>query len=170
MPSHHSIRYAAVRMTSERQSGSGRPKHALQSPALLRLANLLATDSSPNRLGYSLYGASDIEIQSIQTPSLYPSLYTGSIEYHAVTGSGFWKISGASIFVYDSQNGFYSFLCNSTPPEVPFNWGGKNWSVSTVNFDLDAVHRHDRSLRSFLKNVYAAFSFDANSVGFATLR
>ncbi|KAI8972259.1 protease [Trametes punicea] len=153
------------------------------------------------------------------------SLYTGSIEYHAVTGSGFWQISGASISigsqtvvsgfqtiidsgttiiygppnavstfyqnipgaqVYDSQNGLYSFPCNSTPSDVAFNWGGNNWTVSAANFNLGmvsstqcigAIAGQDLGLGSntwllgdsFLKNVYAAFSFDTNSVGFATL-
>ncbi|KAI0332362.1 protease [Cubamyces sp. BRFM 1775] len=154
------------------------------------------------------------------------SLYTGSIEYHSVTGSGFWQISGASILVgsqtvesgfqtiidsgttiiygppsqvaafyqaipgaqlYDSQSGFYSFPCSSTPSNVAFSWGGSVWTISAANFNLGrvsltqcigAIAGQDLGLGSntwllgdsFMKNVYSAFSFDSNSVGFAALK
>ncbi|EED77425.1 predicted protein [Postia placenta Mad-698-R] len=154
------------------------------------------------------------------------SLYTGAIEYHTVTGSGFWQASGAKVYannnlggsgfqtvidsgttimygppsavkafyaqvpgsqVYDSSNGFYSFPCNSVP-KVAFNWGGKNWTVSAANFNLGKTSSTSNQCvgalagenlglgnnvwllgDSFMKNVYSVFSFDKNSVGFATL-
>ncbi|PCH43862.1 acid protease [Wolfiporia cocos MD-104 SS10] len=154
------------------------------------------------------------------------SQYTGSIEYHSVTGSGFWQASGAKILLsgksvitgfqtvidsgttimygppsavqtfyksipgsklYDSTNGYYSFPCKSVP-SVSFNWGGKNWVISAANFNLGQTYQgsgqcvgalagQDLGLGnnvwllgdSFMKNVYTAFSFDKNSVGFATL-
>ncbi|KAI0645549.1 protease [Trametes meyenii] len=154
------------------------------------------------------------------------SLYTGSIEYHPVTGTGFWQIGGASLLVgsqtvasgfqtiidsgttiiygppdevaalykaipgsqvYDSKNGFYSFPCNSVPSNVAFNWGGKSWTISAVNFNMGrvsatqcvgAIVGRDMGLGSktwlvgdsFMKNLYTAFSFDTNSVGFAALK
>ncbi|KAI0769774.1 protease [Trametes elegans] len=154
------------------------------------------------------------------------SLYTGSIEYHAVTGSGFWQISGAKIQVgsktvqsnfqtiidsgttiiygppsqvatfyksipgskiYDSDNGFYSFPCSSVPSNVAFSWGGKTWTISAANFNfgrvsstqcIGAIAGQDLGLGanvwllgdSFMKNVYSVFSFDKNSVGFASLK
>ncbi|KZT70932.1 putative aspartic protease [Daedalea quercina L-15889] len=154
------------------------------------------------------------------------SLYKGSVEYHTVTGSGFWQISGASALVnnkttntgfqtvidsgttimygppsavqsfyasvpgssvFDSQNGFYQFPCNSVP-QVAFSWGGRSWNVSAANFNLGktsstsqycvgALAGQDLGLGSnvwllgdsYMKNVYSVFSFDQNSVGFATL-
>ncbi|KAI0792602.1 acid protease [Abortiporus biennis] len=154
------------------------------------------------------------------------SKYSGSIEYHDVTGSGFWQATGASAVVggktvvsdfdtiidsgttimygppsavktfyaaisgskvYDSENGYYSFPCNS-PPTVAFTWGGKQYTVSTANFNLGqtssgssscvgALAGQDLGLGddvwllgdSFMKNVYTAFDFDSNAVGFATL-
>ncbi|KAI0629705.1 protease [Trametes polyzona] len=154
------------------------------------------------------------------------SLYSGSPEYHAVTGSGFWQLSSGSIVnsthtivsnfqtiidsgttiiygppksvatfyksiagskVYDSQNGFYSFPCKNVPSTVGFNWGGKNWTISGANFNygkvsatecVGAIAGQDLGLGSntwllgdsFMKNVYTAFSFDSNSVGFAQLK
>jgi cathepsin D len=38
------------------------------------------------------------------------------------------KVSGAQL--YDSENGFYSFPCNSVP-STTFNWGGQSWAVSS---------------------------------------
>ncbi|OSD06723.1 acid protease [Trametes coccinea BRFM310] len=154
------------------------------------------------------------------------SQYSGSIEYHSVTGSGFWQIANAKLYIgtktiesgiqtiidsgttiiygppsqvqafyknipgsklYDSANGFYSYPCNSAPSNVGFNWGGKTWTISASNFNfgqvsstqcIGAIAGQDLGLGSntwllgdsFMKNVYSVFSFDKNSVGFATLR
>ncbi|CDO69362.1 hypothetical protein BN946_scf184961.g4 [Trametes cinnabarina] len=154
------------------------------------------------------------------------SLYSGSIEYHPVTGSGFWQIANAKVNigtktvqsgiqtiidsgttiiygppsqvaafyknipgskVYDSSNGFYSYPCNSAPSNIGFNWGGKTWTISAAKFNfgqisatqcVGAIAGQDLGLGSntwllgdsFMKNVYSVFSFDKNSVGFATLR
>ncbi|KZT72178.1 acid protease [Daedalea quercina L-15889] len=155
------------------------------------------------------------------------ALYSGSPEYHSVTGSGYWQISGAKALVnnkavntgfqtiidsgttimygppsavqqfyksvsgaslYDSQNGYYQFPCNKAPT-VAFSWGGQSWTVSAANFNLGRVSSkssycvgalagQDLGLGtnvwllgdSFMKNVYTAFSFDQNAVGFATLK
>ncbi|KAI0821616.1 acid protease [Trametes gibbosa] len=151
------------------------------------------------------------------------ALYSGPIEYHSVTGSGFWQIAGGSLAigsqtniqtiidsgttiiygppkqvaafyksipgskVYDSSNGFYSFPCSSIPSNVSFSWGGKQWKISAANFNfgrvsstqcVGAIAGQDLGLGtntwllgdSFMKNVYSVFSFDQNSVGFATLK
>ncbi|KAI0366743.1 protease [Pilatotrama ljubarskyi] len=153
-------------------------------------------------------------------------LYTGAIEYHQVTGSGFWQVPGASLLLgsttvlsgfqtiidsgttiiygppndvatlyksipgsqlYDQKNGFYSFPCSSVPANVGFNWGGRTWTISAANFNfgkasstrcIGAIAGVDLGLGtntwllgdSFMKNVYSAFSFDSNSVGFAQLK
>ncbi|KAI0094230.1 acid protease [Irpex rosettiformis] len=93
------------------------------------------------------------------------------------------KIAGSQ--VYDSTQGYYSYPCN-TPPTVGFSWGGKTWTISSANFNLGSVGGgqcvgalagQDIGLGSnvwllgdsFMKNVYTAFSFDTNAVGFATL-
>ncbi|KAH9911596.1 acid protease [Fomitopsis serialis] len=154
------------------------------------------------------------------------SQYNGAIEYHPVSGSGYWQISDAKAIVngkttntgfqtvidsgttimygppsavasfyesvpgasmFDSDNGFYQFPCDSVPA-VSFNWGGKDWTVSAENFNLrqtsptsnycvGALAGQDMGLGddvwllgdSFMKNVYSVFSFDQNSVGFADL-
>ncbi|KZT10618.1 aspartic protease [Laetiporus sulphureus 93-53] len=89
--------------------------------------------------------------------------------------------------VFDATNGYYSFPCSSAPA-VAFSWGGTNWKVSAANFNLGqtstgsgqcvgALAGQDLGLGSnvwllgdtFMKNVYTAFSFDKNSVGFAAL-
>ncbi|KAI0368282.1 acid protease [Pilatotrama ljubarskyi] len=96
------------------------------------------------------------------------------------------SVSGAK--VYDSENGYYSYPCNS-PPTIAFSWGnGKKWTISAANLNLGetesgsgqcvgALAGQDIGLGSnvwllgdsFMKNVYTAFSFDDDAVGFATL-
>ncbi|KAI0358653.1 acid protease [Trametes cingulata] len=95
------------------------------------------------------------------------------------------SVSGSK--VYDSENGYYSYPCNS-PPTVAFSWGGKKWTISAANFNLGetesgsgqcvgALAGQDIGLGnnvwllgdSFMKNVYTVFSFDDDAVGFATL-
>ena len=46
-------------------------------------------------------------------------------------------IPGAQL--YDSQSGFYSFPCSSTPSNVAFSWGGNVWTISAANFNLGRV-------------------------------
>ncbi|EKM60385.1 uncharacterized protein PHACADRAFT_246265 [Phanerochaete carnosa HHB-10118-sp] len=94
-------------------------------------------------------------------------------------------VSGSKL--YDSEEGYYSYPCNS-PPTVGFSWGGKTWDVTSANFNLGetesgssecvgALAGQDVGLGdnvwllgdSFMKNVYTVFSFDQNAVGFATL-
>ncbi|EIN03856.1 aspartic protease [Punctularia strigosozonata HHB-11173 SS5] len=97
--------------------------------------------------------------------------------YAAVSGSA----------VYDSSEGYYSYPCDS-PPTISFNWGGKDWEISSENLSLGetetgsgkcvgALAGQDLGLGddvwllgdSFMKNVYTAFSFSKSSVGFAEL-
>lgn len=89
--------------------------------------------------------------------------------------------------LFDEQNGFFSFPCNS-PPAIAFNWGGQDWEISPENISLGetqsgsgqcvgALAAQDLGLGngvwllgdSFMKNVYTAFSFDDSAVGFAKL-
>ncbi|KAI0709606.1 acid protease [Cerioporus squamosus] len=90
----------------------------------------------------------------------------------------FYKaISGSA--VYDSSQGYYSYPCNSPPTQ---------WTISADNFNLGetetgsgkcvgALAGQDIGLGSnvwllgdsFMKNVYTAFSFDQDAVGFAAL-
>ncbi|KZT70952.1 hypothetical protein DAEQUDRAFT_724700 [Daedalea quercina L-15889] len=86
------------------------------------------------------------------------------------------SVPGSSIF--DSQNGFYQFPCNSVP-QVAFSWGGRSWNVSAANFNLGktsstsqycvgALAGQDPGLGSnvwllgdsYMKNVYSILSFD----------
>jgi cathepsin D len=39
------------------------------------------------------------------------------------------KVKGSKLF--DSENGYYSFPCNSDP-EIAFSWGGKSFSISSA--------------------------------------
>ncbi|KAI0633574.1 acid protease [Trametes polyzona] len=95
------------------------------------------------------------------------------------------KVRGSAVF--DADQGYYSYPCDS-PPSVSFSWGGKKWAISAENFSLGetesgsgqcvgALAGQDLGLGSnvwllgdsFMKNVYTAFSFDDDAVGFATL-
>ncbi|RPD78649.1 acid protease [Lentinus tigrinus ALCF2SS1-7] len=97
--------------------------------------------------------------------------------YKAISGSG----------VYDSSEGYYYYPCDS-PPSVSFSWGGQKWAITEENFSLGetetgsgkcvgALAGQDIGLGSnvwllgdsFMKNVYTAFSFDEDAVGFAAL-
>ncbi|KAF7373521.1 Acid protease [Mycena sanguinolenta] len=95
------------------------------------------------------------------------------------------QVPGSAL--YDSTNGYYSFPC-ATPPQISFNWGGKDWAISAANINLGtttagssqcvgAIVGHDIGLGagvwllgdSFMKNVYTVFDFGSNTVGFASL-
>ncbi|KAJ6554575.1 acid protease [Mycena capillaripes] len=95
------------------------------------------------------------------------------------------QVAGAKIF--DEENGYYSFPCD-TPPEIAFNWGGSDRTISSANINLGqteegsdlcvgALAGQDIGLGSttwllgdsFMKNVYTVFDFDQNAVGFAVL-
>ncbi|KAK1220022.1 hypothetical protein PQX77_017229 [Marasmius sp. AFHP31] len=103
----------------------------------------------------------------------------------AVAKTFYSKIQGSKAF--EPSQGLYSFPC-ATVPEVAFNWGGKTWTVSPENFNLGqteegssdcvgALLGQDLGLGSkamllgdaFMKNVYTAFDFGQNAVGFASL-
>ncbi|KAJ7854983.1 acid protease [Mycena olivaceomarginata] len=96
------------------------------------------------------------------------------------------KVPGSAVF--DSNGGLYSFPC-ATPPQIAFNWGGKDWVISGANINLGltedgssmcvgALAGQDIGLGdgvwllgdSFMKNVYSVFDFGTNTVGFASLR
>ncbi|KAJ7829548.1 acid protease [Mycena leptocephala] len=97
----------------------------------------------------------------------------------------FAKVSGSK--VYDSTNGYYSYPCDS-PPEISFNWGGSDWTISADNLNLgqtesgssdcvSSLAAQDLGLGAdvwllgdaFMKNVYTVFDFDQEAVGFASL-
>ncbi|KAJ6524584.1 acid protease [Mycena capillaripes] len=81
---------------------------------------------------------------------------------------------------------FYSFPCNA-PPQISFNWGGRDWTISSTNINLGltadgsslcvgALAGQDIGLGntwllgdSFMKNVYTVFDVDQKAVGFASL-
>ncbi|KAJ7666081.1 acid protease [Mycena polygramma] len=94
-------------------------------------------------------------------------------------------VPGSALF--DADNGYYSFPCDS-PPEVAFNWGGADWSITADNINLgttkngstdciSALVGQDMGLGddvwlvgdAFMKGVYTAFDLDQNAVGFAAL-
>ncbi|KAJ6554591.1 acid protease [Mycena capillaripes] len=94
------------------------------------------------------------------------------------------KVPGSALF--DSVNGFYSFPCNA-PPQISFNWGGRDWTISSANINLGltadgsslcvgALAGQDIGLGntwllgdSFMKNVYTVFDVEQKAVGFASL-
>ncbi|KAF7327918.1 Acid protease [Mycena kentingensis (nom. inval.)] len=97
----------------------------------------------------------------------------------------FAKVAGAKLF--DSENGFYSYPCDS-PPDVRFNWGGADYAISAENINLGQTEEgsndcvaslaaQDLGLGSttwllgdaFMKNVYTVFDVDQEAVGFAEL-
>ncbi|KAJ7742596.1 acid protease [Mycena metata] len=97
----------------------------------------------------------------------------------------FAAVSGSK--VYDSTNGYYSYPCDS-PPEISFNWGGKDWTISADNLNLGTTESgssdcvaslaaQDLGLGTdvwllgdaFMKNQYTVFDFDQEAVGFAEL-
>jgi cathepsin D len=98
----------------------------------------------------------------------------------------FSQVPGSQLF--DASSGMYSFPCDS-PPDVSFRWDdGEMWSFIGDNFNLGetesgsgqcvaALAGQDLGLGvgvwllgdSWMKNVYSAFNFDTNSVGFAAL-
>ncbi|KAJ7118283.1 aspartic peptidase domain-containing protein [Mycena epipterygia] len=83
--------------------------------------------------------------------------------------------------------GYYSYPCAS-PPKISFNWGGKDWTISSANLNLgqtesgskdcvSSLAAQDLGLRTdvwllgdaSMKNVYTVFDFDKEAVGFAEL-
>jgi cathepsin D len=87
----------------------------------------------------------------------------------------------------DSGAGYYSYPCDS-PPEISFNWGGSDWTISADNLNLgqtesgssdcvSSLAAQDLGLGAdvwllgdaFMKNVYTVFDFDQEAVGFASL-
>ncbi|CAK5266694.1 unnamed protein product [Mycena citricolor] len=97
----------------------------------------------------------------------------------------FAQVPGAQL--YDSANGYYSYPC-SNPPQISFNYGGNDWTISAANLNLGRTSSGSRSCVSslaaqdlglgsrvfllgdaFMKNQYTVFDVDQNAVGFATL-
>ncbi|KAJ7596647.1 acid protease [Mycena floridula] len=95
------------------------------------------------------------------------------------------KVSGSTLF--DEANGYYSFPCDA-PPAAAFSWGGGQFAISAVNFNLGTTEEgssdcigslvaQDLGLGdnvwllgdSFMKNVYSAFDVQNKAVGFAKL-
>ncbi|PIL33581.1 hypothetical protein GSI_04204 [Ganoderma sinense ZZ0214-1] len=88
--------------------------------------------------------------------------------------------------VYQQNKEFYTYPCANVPSNITLSWGGKQWTISADNFKagkadsthcVGAISAKDLGLGdnvwlvgdSFMKNVYTAFSFEQNSVGFAVL-
>ncbi|KAF7306471.1 Acid protease [Mycena indigotica] len=97
----------------------------------------------------------------------------------------FASVKGSKLF--DASNGFYSYPCNS-PPQISFNWGGKDWTISSANINLGqtkagssdcvaSLAAQDLGLGNgvwllgdaFMKNVYSVFDVKQKAVGFAKL-
>ncbi|KAJ6453785.1 acid protease [Mycena sanguinolenta] len=93
------------------------------------------------------------------------------------------KIPGAAVF--DAANGLFEYTCNPQP-KISFNWGGKDWVVSSAYFSRGKTAPGStkcigaligKSLAgnfwvlgdAFMQNVYTAFDFDKEAVGFAAL-
>ncbi|KAJ6453768.1 acid protease [Mycena sanguinolenta] len=82
--------------------------------------------------------------------------------------------------------GFYQYTCVPAPT-ISFNWGGKDWVVSPTYFNLGLTARGSTKCvgaligenvlgsntwllgDAFMQNVYTAFDFDKEAVGFAAL-
>ncbi|KAJ7734430.1 acid protease [Mycena metata] len=95
------------------------------------------------------------------------------------------QVPGAKVF--DADEGLYSFPCAS-PPQLSFNWGGKDWTVSAANLNLGLTKAKSTDCVSalagvdfgfgsnvcilgdaFLRNLYSVFDLDQQAVGFAAL-
>ncbi|KAJ7161368.1 acid protease [Mycena crocata] len=155
-----------------------------------------------------LYNGS-VEFHNVTSKSGFWQLPSASVKVNASTVSGtfqtiidsgttimyappaavktfYSKVAGSAVF--DASNGFYSFPCASVP-KVAFNWGGRDWEVASVNFNLGttakgsstcvgALAGQDLGLGSnvwllgdsFMKNTYTVFDFDRPAVGFAVLK
>ncbi|KAF7341735.1 Acid protease [Mycena sanguinolenta] len=87
--------------------------------------------------------------------------------------------------VFDAANGLFEYTCNPQP-KVAFNWGGKDWVVSSALFNLGKATKGSTKCigaligqaplgnawilgDKFMQNVYTAFDFDKEAVGFAAL-
>ncbi|KAJ7042803.1 acid protease [Mycena alexandri] len=136
---------------------------------------------------------------SVKVGSSLPLLGIGSVKnIEAIIDSGttimygppsavgeiYAQVPGAALF--DAQNGYYLFPCES-PPQIAFNWGGADWVISAENINLGtttagssdcvgALAAKDFGLGStfvlgdsFMKNSYVVFDADRNAVGFAAL-
>ncbi|KAF7341745.1 Peptidase A1 domain-containing protein [Mycena sanguinolenta] len=94
------------------------------------------------------------------------------------------QIPGAQIFDY--FDGLFSYPCTAQP-KISFNWGGKDWVVSSANFNLGKTAKGSTQCvgaliglgivgpnlwllgDAFMQNVYTAFDFDKEAVGFGAL-
>ena len=86
---------------------------------------------------------------------------------------------------FDNISGLFEYTCNPEP-KISFNWGGKDWVVSSAYFNRGKAAKGStkcigaligKSLLgdawvlgdAFMQNVYTAFDFDKEAVGFAAL-
>ncbi|KAI0743998.1 acid protease [Daedaleopsis nitida] len=125
-----------------------------------------------------------IETHAVDTSTGFWHIQGASILANKKT-EVYGAIDGATL--YDEKNGFYSYPCD-TPPTIAFTWGGSEWAISKDNVNLGqtkegsgqcigALAAQDLGLGdntwllgdSFMKNVYTAFSFEDDTVGFAAL-
>ena len=79
----------------------------------------------------------------------------------------FAKIEGSK--VYDKDEGLYEYPCDSTP-EVSFNWGGKDWSISSDNFSLGTVSSGSKNCVAALGSLDLGFGSDVWLLGDVFMR
>ncbi|KAJ7034475.1 acid protease [Mycena alexandri] len=103
----------------------------------------------------------------------------------AVVQQIYAKVPGAKVF--DAEEGYYSYPCAS-PPQISFNYGGKDWTISAANLNLGLTKAKSKDCvaalagvdigfgaqtcilgDAFMKNFYSVFDLDQKAVGFATL-
>ncbi|KAJ7703925.1 acid protease [Mycena rosella] len=97
----------------------------------------------------------------------------------------FASVEGSKLF--NPTFGYYSYPCAS-PPKIAFNWGGKDWPISTANLNLGKTAPGSKDCvaslagvdigygstvwllgDAFMKNVYTVFDYDQEAVGFGKL-
>ncbi|KAF7341719.1 Acid protease [Mycena sanguinolenta] len=92
------------------------------------------------------------------------------------------QIPGGAL--YDAVHGFFEYTCQPQP-KISFNWGGKDWVVSSAYFNLGKLKGSTKCIGAlvgqgplgnpwvlgdvFMQNVYTAFDLDKEAVGFAAL-
>ncbi|KAF5371349.1 hypothetical protein D9758_004184 [Tetrapyrgos nigripes] len=96
------------------------------------------------------------------------------------------KVNGSQ--EYSAARGLWSYPC-ATPPNITFNWGGKDWPIKGEHLNLGHADNSGENCvgsiagqelnlgdnvwllgNTFMKNVYTTFNFDTNQVGFAELK
>ncbi|KAJ7236563.1 acid protease [Mycena haematopus] len=102
----------------------------------------------------------------------------------AVAAKLYAAIPGGKVF--DAAEGLFEYTCNPQP-KISINWGGKDWVISSANFNLGKTTVRSTKCvgaligqnilgpnvwvlgDAFMQNVYTAFNFDKEAVGFGAL-